>query len=36
MDNFPEFMKHPINRIAKGHQAAPAVEGYIFDGADGS
>jgi hypothetical protein len=36
MDNFPEFMKHPINRIAKGHQATPGVEGYIFDGADGS
>jgi quercetin dioxygenase-like cupin family protein len=36
MDKFPEFMKHPANRIAKGHQATPGVEGYIFDGADGS
>ena len=36
MDNFPEFMRHPANRIAKAHQATPGVEGYIFDGADGS
>ena len=36
MDYFPEFMKHPANRIAKGNQATPGVEGYIFDGADGS
>jgi mannose-6-phosphate isomerase-like protein (cupin superfamily) len=36
MDNFPEFMRHPANRIAKTNQATPGVEGYIFDGADGS
>src|SRR5580658_7965783 len=36
MDTFPEFMRHPANRIAKGAQATPGVEGYIFDGADGS
>jgi quercetin dioxygenase-like cupin family protein len=36
MDDFPQFMKHPANRIAKTHQATPGVEGYIFDGADGS
>lgn len=36
MDDFPEFMKHPANRIAKTNQATPGVEGYIFDGADGS
>jgi len=36
MDNFPEFMRHPANRIAKTDQATPGVEGYIFDGADGS
>ena len=36
MDNFPEFMKHPANRIAKSNQATPGVEGYVFDGADGS
>src|SRR5437667_350285 len=36
MDDFPQFMKHPANRIAKTNQATPGVEGYIFDGADGS
>ena len=36
MDDFPEFMKHPSNRIAKSNQATPGVEGYVFDGADGS
>jgi mannose-6-phosphate isomerase-like protein (cupin superfamily) len=36
MDQFPEFMRHPANRIAKSQQATPGVEGYVFDGADGS
>jgi quercetin dioxygenase-like cupin family protein len=36
MDDFPEFMKHPANRIATGSQATPGVEGYVFDGVDGS
>jgi mannose-6-phosphate isomerase-like protein (cupin superfamily) len=36
MDDFPEFMKHPANRIATSSQATPGVEGYVFDGADGS
>src|ERR1700678_3327010 len=36
MDNFPEFMKHPANRIARSHQATAGVEGYVFDGEDGS
>lgn len=36
MQDFPEFMKHPANRIATGSQATPGVEGYVFDGADGS
>ena len=36
MENFPEFMKHPANRIAASNQATPGVEGYVFDGADGS
>jgi quercetin dioxygenase-like cupin family protein len=36
MDDFPEFMKHPANRMAKTDQATPGVEGYIFDGSDGS
>ena len=36
MENFPAFMQHPANRIAVGAQATPGVEGYVFDGADGS
>ena len=36
MDDFPEFMKHPANRISTTDQATPGVEGYVFDGADGS
>jgi quercetin dioxygenase-like cupin family protein len=36
MDEFPEFMKHPANRIVKTNQATPGVDGYIFDGVDGS
>ena len=36
MDDFPGFMKRPANRIAASSQATPGVEGYVFDGADGS
>lgn len=36
MDNFPEFMCRRVNRIAASEQATPGVEGYVFDGADGS
>lgn len=36
MDNFPDFMKQPANRIISTSQATPGVEGYVFDGADGS
>jgi quercetin dioxygenase-like cupin family protein len=36
MKEFPAFMKHPANRIATASQATPGVEGYVFDGADGS
>lgn len=36
MNDFPQFMKSPANRIAMSDQATPGVEGYIFDGADGS
>jgi mannose-6-phosphate isomerase-like protein (cupin superfamily) len=36
MGDFPTFMKRPGNRIARTDQATPGVEGYIFDGADGS
>ncbi len=36
MDDFPDFMKHPANRVATSNQATPGVEGYVFDGVDGS
>ena len=36
MSDFPAFMKNPINRIAASSQHTPGVEGYVFDGADGS
>jgi quercetin dioxygenase-like cupin family protein len=36
MDNFPAFMQHPANKIVTTAQATPGVEGYVFDGADGS
>jgi mannose-6-phosphate isomerase-like protein (cupin superfamily) len=36
MDEFPEFMKHASNRIAASSQSTPGIEGYVFDGADGS
>ncbi len=36
MNDFPEFMKRPANRIATSSQATHGVEGYVFDGADGS
>jgi quercetin dioxygenase-like cupin family protein len=36
MHDFPAFMKNPANRIALTTHATPGVEGYVFDGADGS
>ena len=36
MKGFPDFMKQPANRITATSQATPGVEGYVFDGADGS
>jgi quercetin dioxygenase-like cupin family protein len=36
MDDFPEFMKRPTNRIATTSQSTPGAEGFVFDGADGS
>ena len=35
MDDFPPFMKTPLNAIAPSQQSA-GVEGYVFDGRDGS
>jgi len=36
MNDFPDFMKSPANRIATTDQSTPGVEGYVFDGLDGS
>jgi quercetin dioxygenase-like cupin family protein len=36
LTEFPDFMQHPANRIATTSLATPGVEGYVFDGADGS
>ena len=36
MDSFPDFMKNPVNRIDSGSQYTKDIEGYVFDGADGS
>ena len=36
MKDFPDFMKRPANKIAGTDQATPGVEGYVFDGGDGS
>jgi len=36
MNDFPAFMRQAANRIATTDQATPGVEGYVFDGWDGS
>ena len=36
MNDFPTFMKDPANRIVRSNQATPGVEGYVFDGINGS
>ena len=36
MNEFPQFMRAAANRIAASSQATPGVEGYVYDGADGS
>ena len=36
MGDFPAFMKHPANRIASASQYTADVEGYVFNGVDGS
>lgn len=35
MNVFPKFMKNPSNAIVS-HQRSEGVEGYVFDGIDGS
>jgi len=34
--DFPTFVKNPANRIALSSQFTNDVEGYVFDGTDGS
>ncbi|MBI5584457.1 MAG: cupin domain-containing protein [Deltaproteobacteria bacterium] len=36
MQDFPPFMKTPLNRIPPSSQSTPGIEGYVYDGADGS
>lgn len=36
MNAFPDFMKQAANKIATTSQSTPGVEGYVFDGAEGS
>jgi mannose-6-phosphate isomerase-like protein (cupin superfamily) len=35
VNRFPDFMKNPANAVASSSQSA-GVEGYVFDGIDGS
>jgi len=34
MNDFPEFMKNPVNKVVSGSQFTKDIEGYVFDGAD--
>jgi mannose-6-phosphate isomerase-like protein (cupin superfamily) len=36
MKDFPHFMKNPANLIDKKSQYTDEIEGYVFNGADGS
>lgn len=36
MKDFPEFMKSAANKIATSSQSTPGVEGYVYEGVDGS
>jgi hypothetical protein len=36
MPDFPDFARNPGNRIASTSQYTDDIEGYVFDGADGS
>lgn len=35
MNEYPEFMRSPVNAVAS-HQQSVGVEGFVFDGIDGS
>lgn len=36
MNDFPEFMKRAPNRVPSQAQNTPDIEGYYYEGADGS
>src|SRR4030042_5066006 len=36
MKDFPFFMRNPANKVDSKSQYTPGIEGYVFDGADGS
>ena len=36
MEHFPDFMKNPKNKIDPAQQNTPDIEGYYYEGADGS
>lgn len=36
MDEFPQFMRNRANLIRRADQHTPGIEGFLFDGADGS
>ncbi|MGA2143255.1 MAG: hypothetical protein ABSG94_12690 [Brevinematales bacterium] len=36
MKDFPDFMKNPENRIKKSSQFTKDIEGFVYDGKDGS
>jgi quercetin dioxygenase-like cupin family protein len=36
MEDFPEFMRNPVNRIHSSSDFAHGLTGYVYDGADGS
>jgi len=36
MNEFPEFMRNPANRVDARSQFTPGIEGYVYDGADNS
>jgi hypothetical protein len=36
MHDFPDVIRNPLNRIARSSQYTDDIEGYLFEGADGS
>lgn len=36
MEQFPDFMKNSSNKIKQSFQYTKDIEGYVYDGADGS